>query len=159
MERRQRGLGRLARFGREGAIAGFAIALAFWHTGARPVAAAPPAAPSGPVISVATFYAGPFQGKPMANGQRYDMNDPTTTASNLWPLGTRLRVRRIPGSPYDAKLTLAERNRVMGRWIEVVVRDRGAFAHAVDLSKAAFALLGSPSEGVIRVQVQAVTGK
>jgi hypothetical protein len=112
-----------------------------------------PEALTGVRLSVATFYAAAFQGKHMANGQRYDLNDPTTTASNVWPLGTRLRVRRLPGGSGDGMLTPAERRQFMGRWIEVVVRDRGAFAHAVDLSKAAFTLLGRPSEGVIRVEV------
>ncbi len=126
----------------------------------RHVAAGPgPTAAAGARVSIATFYAQPFQGRRMANGQRYDMNDPTTTAANAWPLGTHLRVRRIAGGPWDASLTTAERNRFMNHSIEVVVRDRGAFTHAVDLSRAAFSQLGRPSEGVIRVQVEPISTK
>jgi len=41
---------------------------------------------------IATWYGQPYQGRRMANGQVYDMNDPTTTASNRFPLGTWVRV-------------------------------------------------------------------
>jgi len=87
------------------------------------------------VYSIATWYGEDFHGKPMANGETYDMYDPTTCASNWWPLGTRLQVR------YD------------GRVISVKVTDKGAFNHALDLSYAAFEYLANPSLGVIAVEV------
>lgn len=89
----------------------------------------------GIVYSIATWYGEAFHGNPMANGEIYDMHDPTTCASNWWPLGTWLQVR------YE------------GRVIAVKVTDRGAFKHAVDLSYAAFKYLANPSLGVIPVEI------
>lgn len=131
---------------------------------ATAVVADGPAARASPPRSavregLATFYGAHFQGKRMANGARFDLHDPTTVASNDWPLGTHLRIRRVAGGPWDRSLSAAERRRYFGRSIEVVVRDRGAFTHPVDLSQAAFALLGRPSEGVIRVQVEVLSGR
>src|SRR5206468_1218447 len=80
-------------------------------------------------IGFATYYADGFDGQTMANGATFDRNDPTITASNTWPLGTRLRVRRVPGGPWDASLTPAERRTYFGRTIVVTVTDRGAFTH------------------------------
>ena len=74
----------------------------------------------------------------MANGEIFDMYDPTTTAANLWPLGTKLQI-------YYG-----------GKTIEVVVTDRGAFTHELDLSMAAFELLAPLSEGVIDVEISVV---
>jgi len=110
----------------------------------------------GATTGIATFYADDFNGRPMADGAAFDMDDPTTTAANAWPLGTRLRLRRLPGSPWDATLTPAERTRFFNRSIEVVVRDRGAFTHALDLSRAAFAQLGRPDEGVIHISIEPI---
>jgi rare lipoprotein A len=121
-----------------------------------PAASATTPGRSGVREGLATFYGAHFQGKRMANGARFDMRDPKTVASNDWPLGTHLRIRRVAGGPWDRSLTAAERRRYFGRSIEVVVRDRGAFSHPVDLSQAAFALIGRPSEGVIRVQIEVV---
>ena len=74
----------------------------------------------------------------MADGAPFDPNDPTIAAANRWPLGTRLRVCHED------------------RCIEVVVRDCGAFTHAIDLSYAAFAQLADPSAGVITVTISRV---
>src|SRR4051794_7069598 len=110
----------LARFPRR-ALVSFAVLASLLTSRAQVTEAGPPADDSMRAqIRVATFYAEPFQGRRMANGQRYDMNNPTTAASNIWPLGTRLRVRRIPGGPGDASLSLADRRQFMGRWIEVI---------------------------------------
>jgi rare lipoprotein A (peptidoglycan hydrolase) len=106
---------------------------------------------------VATFYADAFHGGIMANGKVFDMNDPTITAANAWPLGTKLRIRRIAGGPWDATLSPAERRRYFGKTITVTVADRGAFSHALDLSRGAFALLGRPDEGVIQVRIEVLT--
>jgi rare lipoprotein A len=107
---------------------------------------------------VATYYGADFQGQPMAAGPAFDMRDPTVTASNSWPLGTRLRITRIPGGPWDGLLTPAQRQYYFGHSIVVTVMDRGAFTHALDLSWGAFAELGNPAEGVIRVLIEPVDG-
>lgn len=91
---------------------------------------------------VATWYGSYFQGSPMANGEPFDMWDPTTTASNSHPLGSYVRVTRV----------------ATGKSIVVRVTDRGAFRYpiVVDLSYAAFRSLADPSDGVIRVTVEPV---
>lgn len=131
-----------------------------WGAAAAPTpAAAAIAVRPGPRYwGVATYYGADFQGQPMAAGPVFDMRDPTVTASNSWPLGTRLRVTRIPGSPWDSLLTPAERQVYFGRSIVVTVMDRGAFTHALDLSWGAFAELGDPAEGVIHVLIEPVDG-
>lgn len=78
----------------------------------------------------------------MANGEPFDQDDPTTTASNLFPLGTWLKVT----------------NPANGRSVVVQVRDRGAFSHALDLSRAAFAAIADPELMVIRVRYEVVSG-
>ncbi len=110
-------------------------------------APAPSADRGGPrpderVAGVATYYGDEFQGAPMANGEPFDMWDPTTAASNTYPLGARLKVTRV----------------ATGDSIVVRVADRGAFRYpiVVDLSYAAFARLAGPAEGAIRVIVQPI---
>lgn len=90
----------------------------------------------------ATWYGQPFHGRRMANGQVFDMNDPTTTASNQYPFGTWLKVT----------------NPANGRTVVVQVRDRGGFGHALDLSYAAFAALDDPAKMKILVHYEVVTG-
>lgn len=121
------------------------------RSGEHPEAATPS------VEGWATYYADAFQGLPMANGRPFDMNDPTITASNDWPLGTVLEVRRVPGGPWDATLSPEELAAFSNERLVVRVTDRGAFNHPLDLSAAAFARLGRPSEGVIRVAVRALS--
>jgi rare lipoprotein A (peptidoglycan hydrolase) len=91
---------------------------------------------------VATWYGADFQGSPMANGVPYDMWDPTTAASNIFPLGTRLRVTRVE----------------TGQSVVVRVTDRGAFRAPilVDLSYAAFSTLAHEDVGVISVTVEPI---
>jgi rare lipoprotein A (peptidoglycan hydrolase) len=108
---------------------------------------------SDQLTGVATFYADDYHGLTMANGHTFDMHDAGITAANDWPLGTRLIVRRAPGSPWDGSLTEEERRRYFAREVEVTVQDRGAFTHELDLSLGAFRLLGRPDEGVIRVEI------
>jgi hypothetical protein len=106
----------------------------------------PPAVPDaggsdGEVTGLATWYGGADGYGPedrMADGSYFDPNDPTIAATNGWPLGTRLRVCYLE------------------RCIEVEVRDRGAFSHALDLSYAAFSQLAPPSAGVITVTISPV---
>ncbi|HEX5416531.1 MAG TPA: septal ring lytic transglycosylase RlpA family protein [Chloroflexota bacterium] len=106
-----------------------------------------PAAPArlpGPssVTGVATWYGSDFQGRHMADGEIYDMYNPEFAASNIYPLGTRLRVTRL----------------VTGQSIIVRVTDHGAFRYpnVLDLSYAAFSRLADPSSGVIGVRVEPV---
>jgi expansin (peptidoglycan-binding protein) len=131
-----------------------------WGASAAPPAAAPTVTvrPGPKYWGVATYYGADFQGQPMAAGPAFDMRDPTVTASNSWPLGTRLRITRIPGGPWDSLLTPAQRQYYFGHSIVVTVMDRGAFTHALDLSWGAFAQLGNPAEGVIRVLIEPVDG-
>lgn len=99
-----------------------------------------PAGSPAAVTGVGTWYGAEFQGRRMANGAAYNMHDPRLAASNTYPLGTLLRVTRLTS----------------GDSIIVRVTDRGAFRYpnVVDLSYAAFALLGDPAMGVIRVRVE-----
>jgi LysM repeat protein len=90
----------------------------------------------------ATWYGQPFHGRHMYNGQIFDMYDPTTTACNIYPLGTWIKVT----------------NPANGHTAIVQVRDRGGFSHALDLSYAAFAMLDNPAKMGIHVQYQVVSG-
>jgi rare lipoprotein A (peptidoglycan hydrolase) len=103
-----------------------------------PIVVPPPSPGEGVIVGLATWYGwvdgfGPED--TMADGSQFNPDDPTIAAANRWPLGTWLRVCR-----YD-------------RCIEVQVRDRGAFTHALDLSYAAFAQLAPPSVGVITATI------
>ncbi len=90
----------------------------------------------------ATWYGPGFQGNVMSDGQTYDMNDPTTTACNIYPLGTWVKVT----NPFN------------GKSVVVQVRDRGGFSHAFDLSYAAFRILADPAVMEIPVTYVVVTG-
>ena len=90
----------------------------------------------------ATWYGPGFQGNVMYNGHVYDMYDPSTTACNIYPMGTWLKVS----------------NPTNGRSVVVQVRDRGAFPWAFDLSYAAFKALANPAEMMIKVTYQVVSG-
>ena len=91
---------------------------------------------------IATWYGPGFHGNVMANGDVYDMYDPTTTASNIFPFGTWLKVTHLTN----------------GKSVTVQVRDRGGFKHALDLSYAAFALLDDPKKMVIPIRYEVVPG-
>jgi LysM repeat protein len=91
---------------------------------------------------LATWYGPGFQGHVMADGQTYDMYDPTTTACNIFPFGTWVQVT----------------NPANGRFVTVQVRDRGGFHHAFDLSYAAFRLIADPALMQIAVKYQVVSG-
>ncbi len=92
----------------------------------------------------ATWYGPGFVGKAMANGQTYQPGDPTTTASNAFPLGSVVKVF----SPQTQRM------------ITVDVRDTGRFPYpdVLDLSPAAFQSLGGELRaGVIPVSVELVS--
>lgn len=111
---------------------------------AAPIATPAPVPQLPVLVGVATWYGADFQGQPMYDGQIYNMYDPTTTAANLYPIGTWLRVTRLS----------------TGQSIIVQVTDRGAFRYPdiVDLSYAAFSMLADPGAGVIGVRVEPVSG-
>ena len=96
------------------------------------------------LVGVSTWYGQDFQGRTMSDGRPYDMWNPNTAASNVYPLGTWIRVTRL----------------TTGRSIVVEVTDRGAFTYpnVADLSYAAFSQLADPSTGVIGVRIEPVSG-
>jgi len=89
---------------------------------------------------LATWYGADFQGSLMRNGDPFDMYDPTIAASNIHPIGTRLRVTSL----------------ATGFSVIVTVADTGAFTNPiiVDLSWAAFRQIADPEAGVIDVAVE-----
>jgi len=91
---------------------------------------------------IATWYGEAYHGRRMANGQPFDMYDPTTAASREFSLGTWLHVTSLAN----------------GRTVDVQVRDTGGFSHPLDLSYAAFSQLASPSTGSIRVRYEVIPG-
>ncbi|MBI2760570.1 MAG: hypothetical protein HYX51_03985 [Chloroflexi bacterium] len=137
-----------------GAVAGVAGRRAQAEPAAtRPVELVRARPVSATYTGIATFYGAAYHGQIMANGERYDMYDQSTAASNRYPLGARLVIRRAPGSPWEATLSEAERERYYAREIVVTIKDRGAFTHELDLSQGAFTLLGRLDEGVINVTI------
>ncbi len=98
-----------------------------------------PTATPTPIRGEATWYGGPaFAGKPMRNGDPYNEWDPTTAASNVFPMGTELEV-------------------TYSKTITVTVKDTGDFAHEVDLSRQAFYnLVRSNEPGRIKVDIRVV---
>lgn len=88
----------------------------------------------------ASWYGGQHHGRLMANGKPFNMRA-MTTASNVHPLGSVLRVKSGKRS------------------VVVTVSDRGGFGkygRLLDLSKAAFAKLAPASRGVIPICVTRV---
>lgn len=85
---------------------------------------------------VASWYGKRFEGRRTACGERYDPAE-LTAAHRTLPCGTRLRVS------HD------------GRSVEVTITDRGPFikGRLLDLSRAAFAELAPPGEGLVRVRI------
>ena len=90
---------------------------------------------------VASWYGEEHRGRRMANGDRFDP-DRLTCASWRFPLGSVVRVS------------------VAGRHVDVVVTDRGParrLRREIDLSRAAFAIIGDPRGGLIDVDVRLLT--
>lgn len=96
------------------------------------------------IEGTAAWYAGQFVGRKTASGSIYDPNDPTVTACNAYPLGSKLRVT----------------SKATGKSAEVWVRDIGPFIYprVLDLSPAAFRSLGhSEAQGSISVRAELIT--
>ena len=100
--------------------------------------------PTEPETVVCSFYGGEkrgdFHGKKMANGKRFNKNDPTIAASNELPLGTKIQVTNVEN----------------GKSAVLTVEDRGGFekyGRSLDISQAAAKKLGFFKEGLARVEV------
>jgi rare lipoprotein A len=78
----------------------------------------------------------------MANGERFNMHDPSIVAHRSLPFGTRLRITNLTN----------------GKSIRAVVKDRGPFVHGrcVDLSRSGAAQLGYLGTGTTTVSVQVI---
>ena len=98
-----------------------------------------------PAAGLASWYGEEHRGKLMANGERFDP-DRLTAGSWFYPLGTQVRVS-IAG-------TLTNRS------VLVTITDRGPAkplvhqGRVIDLSRAAFARLGDPGDGLIKVRTE-----
>jgi rare lipoprotein A len=92
----------------------------------------------------ASYYASKFQGRPTANGERFD-NGKLTAAHRTLPFGTRIRVTNL----YN------------GRSVTVRVNDRGPFVkgRVIDLSQAAARRIDMVRAGVVQVRLEPVGGQ
>lgn len=86
----------------------------------------------------ASFYADKFQGRTTANGERYKHGLKTAAHKKL-PFGSVVRVT----------------NKNNGKSVIVTINDRGPFVkgRVIDLSKSAFSRIGSPSTGLLNVDI------
>jgi len=91
------------------------------------------------LVMHASYYGHMFEGRKMANGQRFRASDKTTAAHKTLPLGKILWVT----------------NPKNGRSLIVKVKDRGPYVRGrdLDLSRAAAEELGYVEEGVTRLTV------
>lgn len=88
----------------------------------------------------ASWYGNAHHGKRTASGEVFDMNG-LTAASNIHPLGTKLRVTNVKNN----------------KSVEIRITDRGGFSkygRLLDLSKGAFAQIASVKQGLITVMVE-----
>ena len=91
-------------------------------------------------IVKASWYGPGFNGKLMANGRIFNMNDPNVVAHKWLPFGTMVRLTRI-----DNKKSIV-----------ATVQDRGPYIQGriFDLSRGAAELLGMVDEGVTTCKVE-----
>ncbi len=87
-----------------------------------------------------SWYGAQFQGKRMANGEKFDMHDPEIVAHKTLPLGTVLLVR----------------NPVNGIGVVVTVQDRGPYVRGrgLDVSAKAAEMLGFKERGTATLVVK-----
>jgi rare lipoprotein A len=113
----------------------------------QPVRATVPRAPA-PVAGayveqgVASWYGVPFHGRRAANGEIYDMNQPTAAHRTL-PFGSMVRVTNLDN----------------GRQTEVRITDRGPFVQGriIDLSFAAARSVDMVGAGIARVRLELIS--
>lgn len=93
--------------------------------------------PAG-VTGVASWYGVPFNGRPTASGEIFDMYQ-LTAAHRTYPFGTIVRVR----------------DEVNGKTVEVRINDRGPFVEGriIDLSSAAAQSISMPSTATVQLDV------
>ena len=103
-------------------------------------AAVPPMGHSG-TVGIASWYGGKFHGRRTASGAIFDQNA-YTAAHRTLPFGTRVRVTNLAN----------------GRWINLVITDRGPFVRGriIDVSRGAAAQLGFLRQGLTRVRVDVI---
>ena len=103
-------------------------------------AAVPPTADYG-MVGIASWYGGKFHGRRTASGAIYDQNG-NTAAHRTLPFGTWVRVTNLAN----------------GRWIDLVINDRGPFVRGriIDVSRGAAAQLGFLRQGLTRVRVDII---
>lgn len=93
--------------------------------------------------ALASWYGPGFHGRQMANGKRFNMNDPQTVAHKKLPLGTRVELR----------------NPENGRSLVATVRDRGPYVYGreFDVSKSAAERLGFRKDGLALVEFRVLS--
>ncbi|HEY6292215.1 MAG TPA: septal ring lytic transglycosylase RlpA family protein [Terriglobia bacterium] len=96
------------------------------------------AAPSQSEVGVASWYGQPFDGRPTASGEIYDM-EKMTAAHRTYPFGTIIRVSSL----------------VSSKTAEVRINDRGPFVQGriIDLSHAGAQAIGMESVANVRLDV------
>jgi rare lipoprotein A len=89
-------------------------------------------------VGIASWYGHPFNGRPTASGEIYDM-EKMTAAHRTLPLGTVLRVENL----------------VNNKTVEVRINDRGPFVRdrIIDLSHAAAQAISMPGVANVRLAV------
>lgn len=107
-----------------------------------PGAASYPGRASWPVhgeAGIASYYADKYQGRLTANGERFNMYDPTAAHKSL---------------PFDSIVRVV--NRGNGRSVVVRINDRGPFikGRIIDLSYAAFGRIASHRDGLADVVIE-----
>ena len=99
-------------------------------------------------VGMASYYASRFHGRRTANGERYNENA-MTAAHRTLPFGTVVRVIRVDAAGVP-----------VGPPVVVRINDRGPYARGrvIDLSLAAARKLQMLRAGVVRVQLEVVSG-
>lgn len=92
------------------------------------------------MVCHASWYGPGFHGRTMANGQMFNMNDPTVVAHKSLKFGTKLVLR----------------NPENGKTLQAVVKDRGPYikGRCLDLSKAGAIALGYLGAGTTKLEVR-----
>lgn len=86
----------------------------------------------------ATYYSDFFVGRETKSGEIFDQNK-LTCASNIYPIGTRLKVTNIEN----------------GKTVVVRVNDTGSFKRVtLDLSKKAFRKIADLEIGVVKIKIK-----
>jgi len=91
---------------------------------------------------LASWYAGKFQGRTTASGERFDTNK-LTAAHKTLPFHTVVRVTNVESS----------------RSVDVRINDRGPFVEGriIDLSRAAAEKIGLTGRGVVQVRIEVLS--